>query len=61
MKLIINADDFGLSEGITYGIYDAVKRGVVTSTTMMVNMRASALAGEIVNRDDSLSAGLQLI
>lgn len=60
MKLIINADDFGLSEGITYGIYDAVKRGVVTSTTMMVNMRASALAGEIVKRDDSLSVGLHL-
>lgn len=60
MKLIINADDFGLSEGITYGIYDAIKRGVVTSTTMMVNMRASALAGEIVKRDDSLSVGLHL-
>ena len=37
MKLIINADDFGLTNGVTYGIYDAIKNGVVTSTTMLVN------------------------
>ena len=33
MKLIVNADDFGLTSGVTYGIYDAMCRGVVTSTS----------------------------
>ena len=60
MKLLINADDFGLSEGVTYGIYDTMKRGVVTSTTMIVNAKASSLAGEIVKRDKTISVGLHL-
>lgn len=60
MKLIINADDFGLSEGVTYGIYDAIKNGVVTSTTMMVSTRASELAGNLAKVDSELAVGLHL-
>lgn len=37
MKLIINADDFGLSKSITDGIIDGIKEGYITSTTLMVN------------------------
>ena len=37
-KLIINADDFGLSEAVNYGIISAHKTGVVTSTSTMANM-----------------------
>lgn len=35
--LIINADDFGLTQGVTDGIINAAKNGVVTSTTVMIN------------------------
>lgn len=28
--LIVNADDFGLSKGINYGIIEAVRNGVVS-------------------------------
>ena len=38
MKLIINADDFGLSKSITDGIIEGIRRGYITSTTLMVNM-----------------------
>lgn len=38
MKLIINADDFGLSESINDGIIQGIKNGWMTSTTLMVNM-----------------------
>lgn len=38
MKLIINADDFGLSKSITDGIIEALKCGYITSTSLMVNM-----------------------
>lgn len=35
-RLIINADDYGLTPGISQGILDAHLKGVVTSTTVMV-------------------------
>jgi chitin disaccharide deacetylase len=34
-KLLVNADDFGLSEGVCAGIVEALERGIVTSTTAM--------------------------
>ena len=38
MKLvIINADDFGLTDGVNRGILDAHHRGVVTSTSLLAN------------------------
>lgn len=36
-KLIINADDFGQTKGITKAIIKAHKSGIVTSTTVIVN------------------------
>ena len=38
MKLIINADDFGLSKSISDGIIDGILGGYITSTSIMVNM-----------------------
>lgn len=60
MKLVINADDFGLTPGVTYGILDAMRRGVVTSTTMMVNTAAAGLAAELARNDPSLRVGLHI-
>jgi predicted glycoside hydrolase/deacetylase ChbG (UPF0249 family) len=37
-RLIINADDFGYSEGVTRGILEAHAAGVLTSTTLLPNM-----------------------
>ncbi len=34
--LIVNADDFGLTAGVSRGILDAHERGIVTSTTVLV-------------------------
>jgi predicted glycoside hydrolase/deacetylase ChbG (UPF0249 family) len=36
--LIINADDFGYTDGVTDGILQAWKEGIVTSTSAMINM-----------------------
>lgn len=38
MKLIINADDFGLSKSINDGIILGIKEGYITSTSIMANM-----------------------
>ncbi|HKA61817.1 MAG TPA: ChbG/HpnK family deacetylase [Methylomirabilota bacterium] len=36
-SLIVNADDYGLTAGVSRGILDAHHRGIVTSTTLLVN------------------------
>lgn len=41
-RLIVNADDFGLTAGVSRGILDAHRRGIVTSATVMVNMPVHA-------------------
>ena len=35
--LIVNADDFGLTAGVSRGILEAHRSGIVTSTTLLVN------------------------
>lgn len=35
--LIVNADDFGLTGGVSRGILEAGRNGIVTSTTLIVN------------------------
>src|SRR3984893_18692227 len=37
-RLIINADDFGLSRGVNIGIIEAAEAGVVTSASLIVNL-----------------------
>ena len=36
-KLIVNADDYGRSPGVSRGILEAHREGIVTSTTVMIN------------------------
>lgn len=38
-RLIINADDFGITPGVSRGIAEAMASGVVTSASVMVNMQ----------------------
>ena len=60
MKLIVNADDFGLTDGVTFGILSAIERGIVTSTTMMVNMPGTQTAAEIARKAPALAIGLHI-
>ena len=60
MKLIVNADDFGLSKGINYGIVEAHLNGIVTSTTMMITMPEVEHALELSKRAPNLKIGLHL-
>ena len=46
-QLIVNADDFGFTEGVTEGILKCMQHGIVTSTTVMANM---PFAGEGIRR-----------
>ncbi|MFS0785285.1 chitin disaccharide deacetylase [Shouchella sp. 1P09AA] len=55
-----NADDFGLSRGVNYGILDSHLYGVVASTTMLVNMPASEHAVALAKQHPSLKVGIHL-
>ncbi len=43
-RLIVNADDFGMSRGITDGIISAHRYGFLTSASLMANMPAAEYA-----------------
>lgn len=59
--LIVNADDFGYSHGVSLGIMEAHRQGIVTSTTTMVNIpyAADAIALALVDTP-ALGLGLHL-
>ncbi|WP_042456964.1 chitin disaccharide deacetylase [Neobacillus dielmonensis] len=61
IKLIVNADDFGYSRGVNYGIIDAHKYGIVNSTTMMMNMPDADHAIELAKQTPSLPLGIHLV
>jgi len=58
-RLIVNADDFGLTRGVSAGILAARRHGIVTSTTVLVTAdvdRDSLVAA----RDSGLGIGLHV-
>jgi predicted glycoside hydrolase/deacetylase ChbG (UPF0249 family) len=58
--LIVNGDDFGISQGITRGILEAHRFGILTSTSMMVNMPFSSEAAQLGRKCPELSVGLHV-
>jgi predicted glycoside hydrolase/deacetylase ChbG (UPF0249 family) len=58
--LIVNADDFGLSEGVNRGIIEAHERGIVTSASLMVLKPAAAAAVAYGREHPRWSLGLHL-
>jgi predicted glycoside hydrolase/deacetylase ChbG (UPF0249 family) len=59
-SLIVNADDFGLSEGVNRGITEAHERGIVTSASLMVLKPAAAAAADYGREHPRFSLGLHL-
>jgi len=59
-RIVINADDFGLCEGVNKAVLKAYTDGVLTSTTIMVNMPAAEEAVEIAKKLPTLSVGVHL-
>lgn len=46
MKLMITADDYGLSDAVTDGIIKCARDGLLTQTGLMTNLEGSAYAAE---------------
>ncbi len=58
--LIVNGDDFGASRGINRGIIEAHHRGILTSTSLMVNTPWSEEAARLSRTVPDLSVGLHV-
>ncbi len=59
-KLIINADDFGLTEGINNAVVEGYRRGVISSTTLMATAPAAGHAARLAAENPGLGVGLHL-
>lgn len=58
--LIVNADDFGLSDGVNAGVAMAHERGILTSASLMVRGAAAAKAARYGQEHPELSLGLHV-
>jgi chitin disaccharide deacetylase len=59
--LIINADDFGFSDGVNGAIIKAHEEGILTSTSLMVSGDAAQKAIALAKNHPHLAVGLHLV
>ncbi len=59
-KLIINADDFGLSQSVNRGIIECFQKGIVRSATLMPNMPGFQDAVRLARENSGLGIGAHL-
>lgn len=60
-RLIVNADDLGLTAGVNRAILESHQRGVVTSSTLMANSSEFAGAVALVKSAPELSVGCHVV
>lgn len=60
-RLIVNADDFGLTSGVNRAIAQANRQGIVSSATIMANSRAYGEAISFAGKQPSLHTGCHVV
>jgi predicted glycoside hydrolase/deacetylase ChbG (UPF0249 family) len=60
LSVIVTADDLGLSAGVTRGILEAHRRGVVRSTSLIVTYPAAQESAALALAEPDLEIGLHL-
>jgi hopanoid biosynthesis associated protein HpnK len=60
-RLILNADDFGMTRGVNEGIIRAHREGILTSTTLMADGEAFDDAVERAKANEGLGIGCHLV
>jgi len=60
-KLIVNADDFGLTAGVNHAVVTLHRAGVLTSTTLMARARATDEAVQAALAAPSLGVGCHVV
>jgi chitin disaccharide deacetylase len=59
-RLIVNADDFGLSSSVNTAVIRAHREGILTSASLMVNEPGCAEAVQLAKENPRLGVGLHL-
>lgn len=59
-RLVVNADDFGLSSGVNKAVEQAWQQGILTQASLMAGGEAFDEAVEIARRNPGLQVGLHL-
>jgi hopanoid biosynthesis associated protein HpnK len=59
-RLIVNADDFGLSASVNQAVVRAHREGILTSASLMVNEPGAAEAVKLAGENPRLGVGLHL-
>jgi len=57
-RLIVRADDLGISRGVNYGIYTGVKEGFIRAVGLMVNQEDAAHGFRLIREFEGISLGL---
>jgi hopanoid biosynthesis associated protein HpnK len=60
-RLIVNADDFGLTTGVNRGIVESHQNGIVTSTTLMACSKRFSEAASMAKDLPRLSVGCHVV
>ena len=60
-RLIVNADDFGLTEGVNAGIVEAFQKGILRSASLMANGPAFDDAVRLALENPGLDVGCHLM
>jgi predicted glycoside hydrolase/deacetylase ChbG (UPF0249 family) len=60
-RLIVNADDFGLTSGVNRAIIELHAAGLVTSTSLMARTAATGEAIELARATASLGVGCHVV
>ncbi|MGB8129301.1 MAG: ChbG/HpnK family deacetylase [Candidatus Angelobacter sp.] len=60
-RLIVNADDFGLTSGVNRAIIEGNRSGIVTSATLMANAKATDAAIDLAQALGGLKTGCHVV
>jgi hopanoid biosynthesis associated protein HpnK len=61
VRLIINGDDFGMSDEVNHGVIRAFREGVLTSCSLMVSGSAFAPAVHLALENEGLAVGIHVV
>lgn len=61
MRLVINADDFGLTKGVSQGILDGMKHGVISDTSAITNTCDFEESAKLAMKQGVTSMGIHLL
>ena len=59
-RLVVNADDLGLTIGVNDGIFDAHEHGILISASLLANAPATADAARLARSPPTLGVGVHL-